>query len=76
MTRYTCRTLGIALDELAQAVDGDTLVLAWPGANGFSKASVESRAVALGLDVVIKVAPEQAPIVRRSGAEAQKDGER
>jgi len=57
MARYVCRTLGIALDELAQATDGDTLVLAWPGANGFSKASVESRAIGLGLDVVIEVAP-------------------
>jgi hypothetical protein len=57
VTRYVCRTLGIALDELSQAVDGDTLVLAWPGANGFSKASVESRALGLGLDVVVMVQP-------------------
>ena len=58
MTTYVCRTLGIALDELREVVDGDTLELAWPGANGFSRASVESRAVSLGLDVVIVVAPE------------------
>ena len=57
MTRYVCRTLGIALDELAQASDGDTVVLAWPGANGFSRASVESRAIGLGLDVVVEVQP-------------------
>lgn len=59
MTRYVCRTLGIALDELAQANDGDTVVLAWPGANGFSRASVESRAIGLGVDVVVEVAPPQ-----------------
>jgi hypothetical protein len=59
MTRYTCRTLGIALDTLAQAQDGDTIRLVWPGANGFSKASVESRLVALGLDVVVEVAPQE-----------------
>ena len=59
MTRYVCRTLGIALDELREVVDGDTLELAWPGANAFSKASVESRALALGLDVVVEVAPRQ-----------------
>lgn len=57
MTTYICRTLGIAMDELDQAVDGDTLVLAWSGANGFSRSSVESRALALGLDVVIETAP-------------------
>ena len=43
MTTYICRTLRIALDEMAQAVDGDTIRLVWPGANGFSKATVESR---------------------------------
>lgn len=60
MTRYTCRTLGIALETVAQAVDGDTVALVWPGANGFSRAAVESRAIGLGLDVVIEVAPERA----------------
>lgn len=59
MTTYTCRTLGIALDELAQAQDGDVIRLVWPGANGFSKASVESRALGLGLDVVVEVAPQE-----------------
>jgi hypothetical protein len=49
--------LGIALDELAQVQDGDTLVLAWRDANLFSRASVESRAVAMGLDVLVIVAP-------------------
>jgi hypothetical protein len=57
--------LGIAQETLAQAVDGDTVALVWPGANGFSKASVESRAVALGLDVVIEVAPVAAEEVER-----------
>ena len=57
MTRYVCRTLGIAQETLAQASDGDTVVLAWPGANGFSRASVESRAIGLGVDVVIEVQP-------------------
>lgn len=64
MTTYTCRTLGIALDELAQAVDGDVLRLVWPGANGFSKASIESRALALGLDVIVEVAPQEDERVR------------
>ena len=64
MTTYICRTHGIALDELAQAVDGDVLRLVWPGANGFSKASVESRALALGLDVIVEVAPQEAERVR------------
>ena len=59
MTTYTCRTLGIALDHLAQATDGDTIRLVWPGANGFSKATVESRALALGLDVIVEVAPQE-----------------
>lgn len=57
MTKFVCRTFGIALDFLPQAADGDTLVLAWPGANGFSRASVESRALGLGLDVVIEIQP-------------------
>jgi hypothetical protein len=52
--------LGIAIDHLQQAADGDTLVLAWRDANAFSRASVESRALALGLDVVVVVAPEVA----------------
>jgi len=64
MTTYICRTLGIALDELAQAVDGDVLRLVWPGANGFSKAGVESRALALGLDVIVEVAPQEVEHVR------------
>lgn len=59
MTRFVCRTLGIAMDEVAQAQDGDTLVLAWRDANVFSKASVESRAAAMGLDVVVEVAPQK-----------------
>jgi hypothetical protein len=33
------------------------LVLAWRDANLFSRASVESRAVAMGLDVLVIVAP-------------------
>jgi hypothetical protein len=49
--------LGIALDHLAQAADGDTLLLTWSGANAFSRASVESRALSLGLDVIVVVAP-------------------
>jgi len=61
VTRFVCRTLGIALDELAQAEDGDTLVLAWRDANAFSRASVESQALARGLDVVVVVAPEVRP---------------
>lgn len=65
MTTYACRTLGIALDHVKQAQDGDTIRLVWPGANGFSKASVESRAVALGLDVVIEVRPERAAEITR-----------
>ena len=56
--RFVCRTLGIAIEELDRVVDGDQLLLTWPGANAFSKASVESRAVSLGLDVVVVVAPE------------------
>lgn len=59
MTRYTCRTLGIALDTLGQAQDGDTIRLVWPDVNGLSKASVESRAAAMGLDVVVEVAPQK-----------------
>lgn len=68
MTTYICRTLGIALDELGQAEDGDTLMLAWQGANGFSRASVESRALALGLNVVIEIKPavwQEAPDNKR-----------
>lgn len=60
MATYIRRTLGIALDELAQAVDGDVIRLVWPGANGFSRVSVESRALALGLDVIVEVAPQEA----------------
>lgn len=59
MTTYTCKTLGIALDHVVQAQDGDTIRLVWPGANGFSKATVESRALALGLDVIVEVAPQE-----------------
>lgn len=58
MTRYVCRSLGIALDELAQAQDGDTLVLAWRDANVFSRTAVESQAIGKGLDVLVVVAPE------------------
>ena len=47
MTRCTCRTLGIALDELAQAVDGDTLV--WP----WQVVQVMALAEELGVQVVI-----------------------
>jgi len=61
VTRYTCRTLEIALEQLQQADDGDTLLLVWRDAtNAFSRAIVESRALALGLDVVVVVAPEVA----------------
>lgn len=42
---------------LVAAEDGDTLRLVWPDANGFNRLAVESRAVALGLDVVVVVAP-------------------
>lgn len=45
---------------LVAAQDGDTLRLVWPDANGFNKMAVESRAVALGLDVVVEVAPGDA----------------
>jgi len=61
MTIYVCRTLGIALDELAQAQDGDTLRLTWQDANAFSRASVESQAIGMGLDVMVVVAPDVKP---------------
>lgn len=57
MTTYICRTMGIASDELSQAEDGDTIRLAWSGAQS-SKAIVESWALRLGLDVVIEVEKE------------------
>lgn len=58
MTRYVCRTLGIAIEELNRGVvDGDQLLLVWRDANSFSRASVESQALALGLDVLVVVAP-------------------
>lgn len=57
--RFVCRTMAMATEDLAaQAQDGDTIVLAWPEANGFNKLALESRAIGLGLDVVIEVAPE------------------
>lgn len=61
MTTYTCRTYGIALDTVAQADDGDTIQLAWPGANGFSKAAIESRALALGLNIIVEIPPQKGP---------------
>lgn len=47
--------VGVAL---VAAQDGDTIRLVWPDANGFDRMCVESRAVGLGLDVVVEVAPE------------------
>lgn len=59
MTTYVCRSLGIARDTLAQAQDGDTIRLVWRDATAFSRAAVESNAVAMGLDVIVVVAPQK-----------------
>lgn len=59
MTRYVCRTLAIAQEQLAQANDGDTIVLTWPGANRYHCAAVESRALALGLDLIVHVSLDE-----------------
>lgn len=53
---WSVRTQGAALEVLKQAEDGDTIELAWPGATQFSKAVVESRAIGLGLNVVVMLA--------------------
>ncbi len=59
MTRYVCRTFAIAQEQLNQATDGDTIVLTWPGANRFHCAAVESRAIGLGLDLIVHVSLDE-----------------
>lgn len=56
---WSCRTLRGALEAASAAQDGDVIQLAWPGANGFNRSAVESRLVALGVDVVVELAPEE-----------------
>lgn len=56
---WSVRSQRSALEALTVAQDGDTIELAWPGATQFSKAAVESRAIGLGLDVVVMLAPER-----------------
>lgn len=38
-----------------EAEDGDTIRLNWDGANSYSAQKVESKAMGLGLDVVVEV---------------------
>ena len=64
MTRYVCRTLAIAQEQLTQASDGDTIVLTWPGANRFHCAAVESRALALGLGLLVHVSLDEPASVK------------
>lgn len=49
-------TAGVSA-ALVAAQDGDTIRLVWPDVTGFNRLAVESRAVALGLDVVVVAAP-------------------
>lgn len=44
-----------AQDLLERAEDGDTICLVWAGASKHSAQVVESRAMGLGLDVVVEV---------------------
>ena len=50
---WRCRRMDSALEILARAEDGDTIELAWPTANQYQKQIVESRAVSLGLNLIV-----------------------
>lgn len=61
MATHNASTIDIALEQLDRAQDGDTIRLAWPEASIYSKLAVESRALALGLDIVVETGPPRPP---------------
>lgn len=74
---FTARTVDDALEVLrAEAHDGDTVRLVWPSAGMYSKAAVESTAMALGLDVVVVVGPPSTNEVTNTRMAGMAGGER
>lgn len=61
MATHTASTVDIALSQLHRLEDGDTIHLDWPGVSIYSKLAVESRALALGLDIVVETGPPRPP---------------
>lgn len=61
MATHTAMTIHSALEKLDRTQDGDTIRLVWPGASIHAKQAVESRALALGLDIIVEVGPPRPP---------------